>query len=265
MGRGIGAPAGLATATLMLAGMLAGLGGSPPAAAAGGPDCPSPPVTIQDLIRLVHGPESFDPRGRQVLACLGGRQLTFQAYVPDLPRSDGRGGTSTTTISPRWLDGLKGSAVALSSGPGGPEIGAFVPPALGRCSWYTDDFATCPFRWYWGRWATITAHFDGPVARTCRYTPGSRGDDIGRRDAVLWCRTQLIVLSVGPIEPPATTTAGLIAEIPAAPPTRPVALGLFALGSLLLAGRLTARRPQRRGNAPSGATPARRSPDAARG
>jgi hypothetical protein len=186
---------------------------------------------------------SFDPTGRQVLACFGGELLTFQAYITDLPSSEGRGGTSNGTITPRWLDGLKGSAVALSTGPGGPEIGAFVPPALGRCNWYTDDFATCPFRWYWGHWATVSAHFDGPVARTCRYAAGSRGVDLTKRAAVAWCRTQLIVLSVGPTEPPATATAGLVAEIPAAPPPAPLSVALLALGSLLLAGRFPSRRP----------------------
>ena len=53
---------------------------------------------------------------------------------------------SATVIAPRWLDGLQGSSANLSAVPDGPQVAAFVPPALGACP-LSDDSA-CPFRPY---------------------------------------------------------------------------------------------------------------------
>jgi hypothetical protein len=160
------------------------------------PDCPPPPATIDEIAHLAPAHE---------LACFGGKTLTFVAYVP--PHPYGIGGTTDHHIAPAWLDGLSGSFVALNAGPdAGILVLAFVPPALGRCP-ARPDTATCPFRFSWGHWATVTAHLDGPVARTCRVTRHDPGGTFARADAVAECRRALMVLSVGPVAPPATSTS----------------------------------------------------------
>lgn len=221
----------LAAAFLVAA--LLGPPGVPPAAATS-PECPPPPVTVEKIWAVV----DVDAQ----LRCFGSRLLTFRAFVVDLPNLEGIGGTSATSISPRWLDGLNGSWAIFSTGPGRPEIGAFVPPGLGRC-YPPDDLATCPFRWYWGRWATVTAHFDGPVARTCRIASQPPGESQTTADAIAACRKELIVLGVGPIEPPATATAAPHDDVAAASPAVPLALGGLALGAFLVSGRRRSRRP----------------------
>jgi hypothetical protein len=139
---------------------------------------------------------------------------------------------------------LLAATAMMAPRPGDPEIGAFVPPALGRCYW-PDDLATCPFRWYWGRWATVTAHFDGPVARTCRIASQPPGAGETNGDAVAWCRAQLIVLGVGPLEPPETAATAAAPEggaWSARSATIPCAAAV--LGLLLVAGSVARRRPR---------------------
>ena len=195
MGPRIAGAARLATAVLLAVGafLAPGVGARTPVALAA--NCPSPPITIAKLI----GSGERSP-GRE---CFGGRLLTFRAHVD--PPCDGCGGTEATVISPLWLDGLGGSVVNLSAGSNGPQISAYVPPALGRCR--VDDNATCPFRFYWGRWATVSAHFDGPVAQTCSYSEHPPGPEFTKQAAVAECRDKLIVLSVGFGDLPATDTA----------------------------------------------------------
>ena len=160
-------------------------------------DCPSLPVTIG---KVVAGGAS----------CYGGQLLTFRAFVP---RLGDLGGTSAYEIRPVWLDDWSGSWVLLSAGPKADQIVAFVPPALGHC--YGPEGSTCPFRSYRGGWATVSAHFDGPVAQTCRYAAGHPpGPGFAKADAVAECRAKLIVLSVGPGDLPATDS--LVADEPVA-------------------------------------------------
>ena len=243
MRRGFGAIVRVAVAMLLGVGLLVMPGRGTTAVVARSPDCPPPPVTIQKLIRLGVGSGSSDG-----LACYGGQLLTFRAYV--LRPMHGDRGVNATTIAPRWLDGTLGSSVVLGTGPFDPRqpvsiipwAVAYVPPALGRCS-PVENLPTCPFRWYYGRWATVSAHFDGPVARTCRIDQQPRGMRQTRRDAVAYCRAQLIVLSVGSVAPPDTATGAVGREDrPGLPPTL-LAVMAVALISLLVAGRRRPRRP----------------------
>lgn len=217
-------------AVLLGVGVLMVPGRSDAVAVARSPDCPSPPVTIDQIAHLTPA---------RALSCFGDRLLTFVAYVP--PHPYGIGGATDHHISPAWLDGLSGSFVALSAGPdAGILVLAFVPPALGRCL-VPSDTSACPFRFSWGRWATVRAHFDGPVARACRVTWLEPGVSFTRADAVAQCRETLIVLSVGPVVPPATATS----RAPDEAPDRPLALfGIAALAtaSLLLGLRARAAR-----------------------
>jgi hypothetical protein len=184
--------------------------------------CPSGPVTVA---KLVHVFES-GPGG---LTCYGGRLLTFRTFVA--PLCDGCGGAEAAVVSPLWLDGLEGSSVIFTDGPGGSQMVAFVPPGLGECS-AVAKLKACPFRSYYGRWVTVSAHYDGPVAQTCRYPEHPSGPGFSKADAILACRQELIVLSVGvgvgvslgPGGPPDTATAafavatdragGLLAALP---------------------------------------------------
>jgi hypothetical protein len=240
MGRRNGVVTSMVASVLFAAGALLVPGPGTTGAVARSPDCPSPPVTIQKLIRL--GAGSGSPDG---LACYGGQLLTFRAYVLAPRYGDG---AMAYSITPRWLDWMIGSSVALGTGPFDPTqpvsivpwADAFVPPALGRC--YEGDMATCPFRWYWGRWVAVSAHFDGPVARTCRIAEQAEGANLTARDAVAECRTRLIVLSVGSFTPPDTATAGVPSAGWVAPQPALLPVGVFVLASLLVAGRLPRRR-----------------------
>ena len=240
MGRWFEAIARTTMAVLLAVGVLVVPGRGTTAAVARSPDCPSPPVTIGKLASLDLVPGT---------TCYGGKLLTFRAYVVE-PCRDGCGGASATSITPRWLDGLLGSSVNLSTGPDDGQVAAFVPPALGRCS-FGENLATCPFRWYYGRWVTVSAHFDGPVAQTCRYAPGHpHGAGFTSKEAVAECRQKLIVLSVGPVvAPPATDTAAVGHEDRDGRSMLLLWVGVFALVSLLLASRSPSSRrlvPRRR-------------------
>jgi len=183
-------------AFLLGVGVLAVPGSGDSAAAAPSSACPAQPVTIDSIAHLTPA---------RALTCFGGELHSFVAYVP--PHPYGIGGTTDHHIAPAWLDGLSGNFVALSAGPdAGVLVLAFVPPALGRCP-SRPDTATCPFRFSWGHWARVSAHFDGPVARTCRVTWHDPGVTFTRADAVAECRRALVVLSVGPVAPPATSTS----------------------------------------------------------
>lgn len=226
MGRWFDLVAKLALAALVAAAMLVlpGAGGGPSVARAA--NCPSGPVTVAKLANV---------DGATGLDCYGGQLLTFRAFVP---RPEGLGGTSTYWISPAWLDDFKGSWVYLGSSQRAASVVAFVPPALGRCLGPTGS--TCPFRAYAGRWVSVKAHFDGPVAQTCRYHGQGLGKGMTRRAAIEDCRQRLIVLSVGPDTLPATDTVAGEPPAPAGPP--PIALGIAFLLGLLTVAR---RRPSR--------------------
>ena len=208
-----------------------------PALAAG---CPDGPVTIGKLVRIFES----GPGGR---TCYGGRLLTFRTFVAQL--CDGCGGAEAAVVSPLWLDSLEGSNVTFTDGPRGGQMIAFVPPGLGRCS-VVEKLAACPFRSYYGRWVTVSAHFDGPVAQTCRYDEHPPGPGFSTADAIAACREELIVLSVGTAPsagaggPPDTATADgpiLVAE----EGDRRSAPGFLWVGLLLVAWFVSARRWRR--------------------
>ncbi len=197
--------------------------------------CPTPPVTIAELVRVTEGPGGP--------ACFGGQLLTFRAFVPAL---EGLGGASTYFIKPLWLDDLQGSWVLLGAGRNTAAVVAYVPPDLGHC--LGPEGRSCPFSSYRNRWATVSAHFDGPVAQTCRY-----GGDIppggGAKAAIAECQQKLIVLGIGPGQLPATdaVTAGL--DVRDDPPTSLIWVATFAAAWLVLARRW----PSRRGSSLAGA------------
>jgi hypothetical protein len=220
MGRLMGVGARLTTAALLTLGLLVMPGGAATTAVAKSADCPPPPVTIAKLVHL-------DVPGHH---CYGSRTLVFRAFVA--PPCDECGGVSATVIAPRWLDGLEGSSVNLSAVAQGPQVAAYVPPALGRCH-LTKDSA-CPFHPYREQWATVTARFDDPVAQTCTYSEKPAGGGFTKADAVEECRAKLVVLSVGPDSNPATDAAAVAMDDPRGSPPAPVWFAVFGVALLLL-------------------------------
>jgi len=227
MGPRFGAVARFAAAVLLAVGTLVLPGRFSSAGVARAADCPAPPVSIAKLVRLEG----------QGLPCYGGRLLTFRAYVV---LCDGCGGISATTIAPLWLDSVLGSTVILSTGPDDASIQAYVPPALGRCS--VEDLATCPFHGYYGHWATVSGHFDGPVARTCRIAEQPPGAGATTSDAIAECRAKLIILSVGPGVPPATDTVTAGDGDPAGASAAWPWVATFALAAVLFVARVPSTR-----------------------
>ena len=191
-------------------------------ARAGG--CPSEPITIAKIVNL----EGVSP-----VTCFGGELLTFRAFVP-VP--EGLGGTSASTLAPAWLDDFTGSWVSLGTGPDEATTGAFVPPALGHCK-LGPNGQGCPFRTYANRWATVSAHYDGPVAQTCRYSSHPPGKGFSKQAAVAECRAKLIVLSVGPDSLPATDAVAALDDAPRGGPAALAWFVVFGAGVLVLAAR----------------------------
>jgi hypothetical protein len=233
MRRGFGVLVRVAMAIVLAMGVLVVSWRGAPAVLARSPDCPSPPITFAKIVRVMEAGDQ--------LICFGGRLLTFRAYVPE--PTQGWGGTTAFAIAPAWLEAMNYRWVLLAAGsamrrgyPTAPSMGVFVPPDLGRCD-VSSVLATCPFRWYYGRWVTVSAHFDGPVAQTCRYPSHPRAN----RDAVEVCRRSLIVLSVGTVALPDTATAQLAHE-DRDDPAMALPLGAtFVLVSLLLTWRTRSR------------------------
>ena len=229
MGRGFGAVARLTAAMLIGVGMLVVPGPGTSAVLARSPDCPSPPITVEKLRHVMED-------GNQI-ACFGARLLTFRTYVPPTP--EGIGWEDAWEISPGWLDDASGSFWLLGT-TSTKLLTAWIPPALGRCS--PPSLSSCPFRWFVGRWTTVSAHFDGPIARTCRFTWVPPGSGFTTRDAVENCRAKLIVLSVGSAAPPDTSMAAVGHESRLGPPPMLLAVTALAFVSLLFASRSPSRR-----------------------
>jgi hypothetical protein len=167
--------------------------------------------------------------------CYGSRPLTFRAYV-QYPCTDGCGGTLAYTISPRWFDSLDGSYVELGTGPRSARISVFVPPRLGRCSEFAA-LRSCPLRP--GQWAIVTARFNHPLARTCRYADHPPGPGFSRKEAIAECSADLVVDSVVPVAPETDVAAAV--EDPAG--NREVLpLLAFFVAALVLAARWLPRR-----------------------
>jgi hypothetical protein len=229
MGRRFGLWARLLLAAPFALAVLVLPGDRPDASIARAGGCPSAPIKIAEIVNL---------DGVSPVTCFGGTLLTFRAFIP-VP--EGLGGTNAYSIAPTWLDDWAGSWVLLSAGPGRASTVAFVPPALGRCQ--ADPAGPhCPFRPYANRWATVSAHYDGPVAQTCRYASHPPGKGYSKHAAVAECRAKLIVLSVGPDSLPATDAVAAPEAEPRGAPAAPVWFIAFGVGSLLLAFRRQAVR-----------------------
>ncbi|MFL5716632.1 MAG: hypothetical protein ACJ77V_03530 [Chloroflexota bacterium] len=119
----------------------------------------------------------------------------------------------------------------LGTGPRSAGISAFVPPRLGRCSAFAA-LKSCPLRP--GQWAIVTARFNHPLARTCRYSDHPPGPGFSRKDAIAECSADLVVDSVVPVAPE-TDVAGAVEDHQRQPDALP--LLAFFVAALVLAAR----------------------------
>ncbi len=217
---------GTAIATAILSAWLV----LPAVAEARSLECPRPPISVADLVALQRDrgslqaafPLSVAPLNERALACFGGRELHFVAFVD---RTGGVGGANAYTIKPLWITDptltVFGSAHEMAPGVGdGPFFFISVRPGSG-------DLQSS----YAGTWVTVRGHFRDPVATTCA-ARGVAGRTPDKQQAVAICRTMFVLTSLTPTGPD-TSTAG-----PAANLGESDRSGAFAYGLLipLLAG-----------------------------
>ena len=82
-----------------------------------------------------------------------------------------------------------------------------MPPALGACP--VSDDSACPFRPYRNHFATVSAHYDAPVAQRCHYAVKPAGGGHTKADAVAECQAKLVVVSVSADAGAATDTVAM--------------------------------------------------------
>ncbi|MCU0506281.1 MAG: hypothetical protein MUE82_11040 [Chloroflexi bacterium] len=145
--------------------------------------CPVEPITVD---QLVEGTNEVGPQ--YGLGCLGGRTISFTAYV--VPGVGLLSGMEQVTVEPRWL------ADALNTGIVIAESATAADDATG---WL------CPFAPYVGGYVTVSGHYDDPESLTCREVPAPGGPLLDSAALVLTCREQLVVTAVAPAEGPEPT------------------------------------------------------------
>lgn len=121
------------------------------------PECFNPPPEVRALILQTDG-----------LACYGGADLTFDAYVTGVGAIDCPGG-----LQPSWF--VCSEWVALASPDVAPRA-VIVLAATSRPGWETMFAAVHPdvaldHSDILDHTARITGHFDDPAAMTCHYDP----------------------------------------------------------------------------------------------
>ncbi len=170
--------------------------------------CPVEPITVDQLI------EGTDEVGPQYgLGCLGGRTITFTAYV--VPGVGLLSGMEQVTVEPRWLaDALNTGVVLAESATAADDatgwLVARVPPDLSpagdaACDGSAVDPDTCPFAPYVGGYVTVTGHYDDAESLTCREVPGPGGPLLDPAALVESCREQLVVTAVSGAQGPEPT------------------------------------------------------------
>lgn len=167
--------------------------------------CPRPPISLADLVELQadRGPlNSFPlavtPMNERALACFGGREIRFAAFVN---RPGGLGGTEAYRITPLWITNpaliVFGSEREVQPGFGdGPFF--FISTRPGSADLQTR-FAR--------QWVSVQGHFGDPAAQSCTAT-GAAGLTPNRQQAIAICRTMFVLTGISPGSPPDTSTVG---------------------------------------------------------
>jgi hypothetical protein len=145
-------------------------------------DCPDPADQTDDFIGL---------QNILVLPCYGGAELTFVAYLAELPEG-GVGGTNCTRDAIIWLYCADQLYYQVTARPDAAGMSVYIDPSSGL---------TLPDR---GTWLRITGAFDHPDAPDCAAGAMEDTKRVPLPDpelAVLLCRTHFVPTAV------ATTTA----------------------------------------------------------
>jgi hypothetical protein len=204
--------------------------------------CPRPAISVADLVELQADrgllssfPMAVTPMNERALACFGGREIRFAAFVN---RPGGLGGTEAYRISPLWITNpaltVFGSEREVQRGFGdGPFF--FISTRPG-----TADLQTR----YARQWVNVQGHFGDRAAQTCTAT-GVADHTPNRQQAVAICRTMFVLTAISPGNPPDTSTVGPPAPLEGTNRTPhdapmiaaiPLLAGLVAFLALLRAG-----------------------------
>ncbi len=212
--------------------------------------CPRSPVTVADLVALQADRGLLDrfrlavvPTNERALACFGGSEIRFVAFVN---QPGGLGGTEAYRITPLWITNptliVFGSNHEAAPGVGdGPFFFISTRPGNGDLQ---ARFAR--------RWVTVRGHFRDSAAALCRAT-GTPGQTPNRQQAVAIRRTMFVPSSLSSADPPDTATVDEAKQLVASGGSTGDAAGIRAipllagavwLATLLFGGPI--RRPFRR-------------------
>ena len=191
--------------------------------------CPRSPISVADLVALQadRGPLQAFPlsvarMNERALACFGGRELRFVAFV-DQP--GGLGGVNAYTITPPWITNptLTVFGSDHETAPGvGDGVFFFITTRPGSGD-LQSRFA--------GTWVTVRGHFRDPAAASCTAI-GAVGQTPDGQQAVAICRTMFVLTSLVPAGAPDTSTVGLATQPGEPGGPDPIALGLPAISVL---------------------------------
>ena len=150
------------------------------------PDCPTQPYTAEGLF-LARTP-------LQRLACIGSEPFTFRAWLPEVPPDAMAGEECPPADRPSgWLlcQNTNPNYVTIDDTQGWGGIG-------GRVSIDPASGVTMPPP---GTWIELRVHLDDPAAQQCR-EDSMPADPRVAEQAVVTCRSQMVVESVVPVEGP---------------------------------------------------------------
>lgn len=157
------------------------------------PDCPDPATEGAAFIAMPHVLQ---------LGCYGADQVTFMAWLPE-PDPNPPGGTCQADAEVAWLYCTDGAW----EHPDGSQVAsqAFVIPTAEETAvrelLHVDPDAPVDFPPPNG-WVLVTGAFDHPDAAACADAAESAGHPLGPEQAVLECRTHLVVSAVEQTEGP---------------------------------------------------------------
>lgn len=147
-----------------------------------GPDCPEPPLTLEQISE-----SGYTLR----IVCWSGQELTFRAWWPTIPEEAGLGGVCREADEPAgflFCQNINYNGITASEAEGFvSRLHLSIDPASG---------VTMPER---GRWIAVTGHFDDPAAEHCGDLTSDEEPDA---DALVFrCRLEFVPTSASASDP----------------------------------------------------------------